>query len=84
LKAAFWRAEARRTLRRRWFTRRRGCEGDAAGDVLLFAVGAGQLHGGVRTVFGIVHADAGLRRVVERPGWPEWLLLGAWRYEGRG
>jgi hypothetical protein len=62
----------------------RRCEGDAAGDVLLFAVGAGQLHGGVRTVFGIVHADAGLRRVVERPGWPEWLLLGAWRYEGRG
>jgi len=59
-------------------------DGDAAGDVLLFRVGPGQLHGAVRTERGIVHADAGLRRVVERPGAADWPLLGAWRYEGRG
>ncbi|NYD91591.1 peptidoglycan endopeptidase [Sphingomonas melonis] len=58
--------------------------GDAAGDVLLFRVGPGQLHGAVRAGRGIVHADAGLRRVVERPGAADWPLLGAWRYEGRG
>jgi len=59
-------------------------DGSAAGDVLLFRVGPGQLHGAVRTAEGIVHADAGLRRVVARPGVPDWPLLGAWRYEGRG
>ena len=59
-------------------------DGRAAGDVLLFRVGPGQIHGAVRTGAGIVHADAGLRRVVARPGVPDWPRLGAWRYEGRG
>ena len=58
-------------------------DGTAAGDVLLFRVGPGQLHGAVRTRAGIVHADAALRRVVERPGAADWPLLAAWRYEGR-
>jgi len=58
------------------------CDGARAGDVLLFRVGPGQLHGAVRTARGIVHADAALRRVVERPGLPEWPMGGAWRYEG--
>nr|WP_208404153.1 peptidoglycan endopeptidase [Sphingomonas insulae] len=57
---------------------------DAVGDVLLFRVGPGQLHGAVRVGGGIVHADAGLRRVVMRPGVPDWAPVGAWRYEGRG
>ena len=50
-----------------------------AGDVLLMAAGPGQLHFGIRTATGFVHADAGLRRVVERPGMPPWPLIGVWR-----
>jgi hypothetical protein len=57
-------------------------DGRQAGDVLLFAVGAGQLHLAVATVGGVVHADAGLGRVVERPGVAPWALVGAWRSEG--
>lgn len=49
------------------------------GDVLLMAAGPGQIHFGIRTVAGFVHADAGLRRVVERPGMPPWPILGVWR-----
>ena len=55
-------------------------DGRAAGDVLLMRVGPGQLHGAVRTAAGFVHADAGLMRVVERPGAPAWPLIGAWRF----
>jgi hypothetical protein len=50
-----------------------------AGDVMLFAAGESQLHFGVRTDGGFVHAHAGLRRVVETPGFPEWPLLSAYR-----
>ena len=49
------------------------------GDVLLMAAGPGQGHLGIRTERGFVHADAGLRRVVERPGMPPWPVLGVWR-----
>ena len=57
------------------------CRGDGGrpGDVLLMSPGPGQLHLAVRTNRGVVHADAGLRRVVERPGPPPWPLIGAWR-----
>jgi hypothetical protein len=51
----------------------------SAGDVVLMATGPGQLHFGVWTGEGLVHADAGLRRVVERPGVPPWPVLGMWR-----
>lgn len=53
--------------------------GAGPGDLLLMRTGPGQLHLGVRTTRGLVHADAGLRRVVERPGPPEWEVLGIWR-----
>ena len=49
------------------------------GDVLLMAAGPGQIHLGIRTAAGFVHADAALRRVVERPGMPPWPLIGVWR-----
>lgn len=49
------------------------------GDVMLMRAGPGQLHLAVKTARGFVHADAGLRRVVERPGDPEWEILGLWR-----
>ena len=49
------------------------------GDVLLFAAGPGQLHLGIASARGVIHADAGLRRVVERPGVMPWPVLGVWR-----
>jgi cell wall-associated NlpC family hydrolase len=53
----------------------------APGDVLLFAAGPGQFHLAVMVPGGIVHADAMLRRVVERPGRAPWPLVAAWRHE---
>ena len=53
--------------------------GAAAGDLLLMRTGPGQLHLGIRTEAGLVHADAGLRRVVVRPGLVPWPVLGVWR-----
>ncbi|HTG38995.1 MAG TPA: peptidoglycan endopeptidase, partial [Sphingomonas sp.] len=49
------------------------------GDVVLMRSGPGQLHLGVLTARGMVHADAMLRRVVERPGPPPWPVIGIWR-----
>lgn len=57
------------------------CDGERPGDILLVAAGPAQFHLGVRTRTGLVHADAGLRRVVERPGAVPWPLIGAWRIE---
>jgi cell wall-associated NlpC family hydrolase len=51
----------------------------APGDVLALAPGRGQLHLGLFTGTGLVHGDAGLRRVVERPLPLPWPLLGIWR-----
>ena len=48
------------------------------GDLLLFAVGPAQFHLAIKSADGIYHADALLRRVVERPGVPPWPLLAAW------
>jgi hypothetical protein len=49
------------------------------GDLLLLLAGPAQCHLAVRTDTGFVHADAGLRRVIETPGRPAWPILGAWR-----
>jgi lipoprotein Spr len=49
------------------------------GDLLLMAVSEDQLHLGVLTGRGLVHADAGLRRVVETPGEPSWPVIGVYR-----
>ncbi len=51
----------------------------APGDLLLAKAGPGQLHLGVWTGGGVIHADAMLRRVVERPGPPPWDIIGYWR-----
>ena len=53
-----------------------------AGDLLLLNAGAGQLHLAIASETGVIHADAGLRRVVERPGMPPWPELARWRREG--
>lgn len=49
-----------------------------AGDLLLFRAGPGQLHLGISSEVGVIHADASLRRVVERPGVPPWIEIGRW------
>jgi hypothetical protein len=56
----------------------------AAGDVLLLRAGLEQLHLGIWTGGGLVHADAGLGRVVERPGAPPWPIIGIWRQTSEG
>ena len=50
-----------------------------AGDVLVMKAGPGQLHLGLWSGTGLIHGDAGLRRVVERPGPPLWPVTGIWR-----
>ena len=50
-----------------------------AGDVMLACSGPGQLHLAILTDTGFVHADAMLRRVVERPGAVPWPVVGSWR-----
>jgi cell wall-associated NlpC family hydrolase len=56
-----------------------GRTGFLPGDLLLFEVKFGQLHLGISTGLGFVHADAGLRRVVERPFPAPWPIAGIWR-----
>jgi hypothetical protein len=51
-----------------------------AGDVLVCVAGPAQYHVVVRTRDSFVHADAGLRRVVERPLPVPWPVAGAWRF----
>jgi hypothetical protein len=54
-----------------------------AGDLMLMRVAADQLHLGVRTSAGFVHAHAGIGRVVETPGMPKWPLLAVYRIRSR-
>ena len=54
-------------------------DGKRSGDVLLMRSGPGQWHLAIRVAGGIVHADAGVRRVVARPGEPPWPVAAAWR-----
>ncbi len=49
-------------------------------DVLMFAVGPVQFHLGIASQFGsLVHAHAGLRRVVLGPVGADWRPAGHWR-----
>lgn len=50
-----------------------------AGDLLLCAAAADQPHMLVKTDAGFIHADAGLRRIVETPGAPPWPVRGVFR-----
>lgn len=52
----------------------------APGDVLVLSPGPAQLHLGILTGSGLVHGDAGLLRVVERPLPLPWPILGIWRF----
>jgi lipoprotein Spr len=55
----------------------------AGGDLLVVQAGPAQLHVIVLTGAGFVHADAGLRRVVEVPGAVPWPALSGWRVPSR-
>ena len=48
------------------------------GAVALIAAGPGQLHLGVATGTGVIHADAAARCVVERAAPLPWPILAAW------
>jgi hypothetical protein len=50
------------------------------GDIALCRAGPAQFHMVVITPFGFVHADAGLRRVVQRPFPIPWMMESAWRF----
>jgi hypothetical protein len=52
------------------------------GDILLCRVADRQLHFGIVSLQGIVHAHAGLQRVVLTPLPLPWLIIGHWRYIG--
>ena len=52
----------------------------SAGDLLVCEAGPAQFHIVVRAWDSFVHADAGLRRVVERPLPVPWPVAGAWRF----
>jgi murein DD-endopeptidase / murein LD-carboxypeptidase len=54
-----------------------------SGDVMLLAAGNEQPHLAIRTPGGFVHAHAGVGRVVETPGDPEWALLAVYRKRRR-
>jgi cell wall-associated NlpC family hydrolase len=49
------------------------------GDLILFAPGVAQLHLAIFAGTGFIHADLGLRKVVERPLPAPWPLLSIWR-----
>ena len=51
-----------------------------AGDVIVCEAGPAQFHIVVRAWDSFIHADAGLRRVVERPLPVPWPVVGAWRF----
>jgi len=54
------------------------------GDLLLARTGAMQLHIMILTARGLVHAHAGLRRVVLMPSPAPWPILGQWRFPSSG
>lgn len=56
-----------------------GVEERRPGDLVLLASGPGQLHLGIDSGTGLIHADAMLRRVVERPDPLPWPVIGRWR-----
>lgn len=52
------------------------------GDIIVIAPVGGQRHFGVLTPAGVVHAHAGLGRVVEGPLDADWPVVSAWRLRG--
>lgn len=62
-----------------------GCRpvpGARPGDLIVMEPAPGRRHLAVLSEAGIIHAHAGLGRVVEGPLPADWTLLGAWRLPG--
>jgi len=51
------------------------------GDLTVFKPSARQIHLGIEVKGGVVHAHAGLRKVVLTPN-PHWKTIGRWRLKG--
>lgn len=51
--------------------------------LFLLRPGPAQLHLGLWTGTSLIHADAGVRRVVETPGPPRWPVIGIWRLNNK-
>lgn len=51
------------------------------GDAVLCRIDARQWHLGIASGDGLIHADAGMGRVVERPGAIPWPVVRCWRIE---
>ena len=51
---------------------------DRPGAIVIGAPGPAQLHLGIATGSGVIHADAALRRVVERAAPIGWPVIAAW------
>ena len=66
----------------RWFRKIPGRSGKP-GDVLAMAPAKDQLHLGILTANGFIHADAKLGRVVETPGAPVWPVIATLRRRSR-
>ena len=75
------RRELERAILARFRKLRRGAA--RAGDLMLMLPAVDQLHLGILTTLGFVHADAGVRRVVEAPGVPSWPVAGIYRLRRR-
>jgi hypothetical protein len=56
-----------------------GQTGRRMGDVLLCELGAGQCHLGLGGADSVIHAHAGLGRVVESPWDADWAAADVWR-----
>lgn len=66
----------------RWLAARGFVPGAGAqGDIVVLRPGGEQVHLGIVTAGGFVHADAGLGRVVESPWRDDWPVAGFWRRE---
>jgi len=61
---------------------RRGLRGAKPGDLIEYRLAAGHRHVAVLSDTGIIHAHAGLGRVVEGPAPDDWAVVAAWAFPG--
>lgn len=61
------------------YFRKTGSRSSKAGDLMLVEVKPDQLHLAIACGSSFVHADAGVRKVVERPGEPPWPVVARFR-----
>jgi murein DD-endopeptidase / murein LD-carboxypeptidase len=62
------------------FAKRR-CGAAQPADIILCLAGPGQYHLGLWTGDSLIHADAGVGRVVETPGTVRWPIIAMWHHD---